>query len=114
MPPKIDLNAGPLPKNFAGFTLYRIYYGDCLVYLGRTMQPLQRRIHGHLFKKPMHREIDIHLVSKVEYATFQSQSDMNVYVIFSVPFLFKQQGLLKESFVINTCHQRRNLVNLSA
>lgn len=39
-----------------GFILYRIWYGDSLVYLGRTKQPLQSRIHGHLFKKPMHRE----------------------------------------------------------
>lgn len=84
MPSKIDFNAGPLPKNFSGFTLYRIYYGDCLVYLGRTMQPLQRRIHGHLFKKPMHREIDIRQVSKIEYATFRSQSDMNVYEIYLI------------------------------
>lgn len=28
------------PKDFAGYTLYRIYYGDVLVYLGRTTQPL--------------------------------------------------------------------------
>lgn len=84
MPTKIDLTAGPLPKNFSGFILYRIYYGDHLVYLGRTMQPLQNRIRGHLFKKPMHREIDINQVSKIEYATFQSQADlylMEVYYI---------------------------------
>lgn len=29
------------PANFGGFTLYRIYCGDCIVYLGRTMQPLK-------------------------------------------------------------------------
>ena len=29
------------PKDFAGYTLYRIYYGDTMVYLGRTTQPLQ-------------------------------------------------------------------------
>lgn len=73
-----------LPDNFAGFTLYRIYYGDSIVYLGRTMQPLQNRIRGHLFKKPMHREICIEQVSKIEYATFQSQADMNLYEIYFI------------------------------
>lgn len=73
-----------LPANFAGFTLYRIWYGDCIVYLGRTMQPLQNRIRGHLFKKPMHREISIDLVSKIEYATFQSQADMYLYEIYFI------------------------------
>ena len=84
MSAEIDFNAGPLPKNFAGFTLYKIYYDDCLVYLGRTMQPLQNRIRGHLFKKPMHREIDINQVTKIEYATFQSQADMNVYEVYLI------------------------------
>ena len=73
-----------LPDNFAGFTLYRIYYGDSIVYLGRTMQPLQNRIRGHLFKKPMHREICIEQVSKIEYATFKSQADMNLYEIYFI------------------------------
>ncbi len=72
------------PKNFAGFTLYRIYYGEHIVYLGRTMQPLQTRIRGHLFKKPMHREINIAQVSKIEYASFQSQADMYLYEIYFI------------------------------
>lgn len=72
------------PKNFAGFTLYRIYYDEHIVYLGRTMQPLQNRIRGHLFKKPMHREICIDQVSKIEYATFQSQADMYLYEIYFI------------------------------
>lgn len=72
------------PANFAGFTLYRIYYGDSIVYLGRTMQPLQNRIRGHLFKKPMHRAICIEQVSKIEYATFQSEADMFLYEIYFI------------------------------
>ena len=72
------------PKNFAGYTLYRIYYDDHIVYLGRTMQPLQNRIRGHLFKKPMHREIYIDQVSKIEYATFKSQADMYLYEIYFI------------------------------
>ena len=72
------------PLNFGGFTLYRIYYGDTIVYLGRTMQPLQNRIRGHLFKKPMHREIYIEQVSKIEYATFKSEADMFLYEIYYI------------------------------
>ena len=84
MPTKIDFNADWRPKNFSGFILYRIYYDNCLVYLGRTAQPLQDRIRGHLFKKPLHREIDIHQVTKIEYATFQSQADQFFYEIYYI------------------------------
>lgn len=73
-----------LPNNFGGFILYRIYYGDVLVYLGRTKQPLQSRIHGHLFKKPMHREICIDQVTKIEYATFKTEADMYLYEIYFI------------------------------
>lgn len=72
------------PAKFGGFILYRIYYGDDIVYLGRTMQPLQDRIRGHLFKKPMHRAIYIDQVSKIEYAEFQTQADMYLYEIYFI------------------------------
>lgn len=67
-----------------GFILYRIFYGDTLIYLGRTKQPLQNRIRGHLFKKPMHRSIEINLVSKIEYAKFQTEADMNLYEVYFI------------------------------
>lgn len=67
-----------------GFILYRIYYGDTLAYLGRTKQPLQNRIRGHLFKKAMHRSINIELVTKIEYATFRTEADMNLYEIYFI------------------------------
>ena len=67
-----------------GFILYRIWYGDVLVYLGRTKQPLQSRIHGHLFKKPMQRSISINLVTNIEYAEFPTESDMNLYEIYFI------------------------------
>lgn len=70
--------------NPKGFILYRIWYGENLAYLGRTKQPLQSRIHGHLFKKPMHRSINIDLVTKIEYAEFQSEADMNLYEIYFI------------------------------
>lgn len=68
----------------SNFILYKIWYGDCLVYLGRTKQPLQNRIRGHLFKKPMHRTIFIGQVTKIEYAEFQSEADMNVYEVYFI------------------------------
>ena len=61
------------------FVLYRIYYGENIVYIGRTKQPLQDRIRGHMFKKPMQRSISIDNVSKIEYAEFQTEADMNLY-----------------------------------
>lgn len=66
------------------FTLYRIYYGETLIYLGRTKQPLQNRIRGHLFKRAMHRSINIDLVTKIEYATFKTEADMNLYEIYFI------------------------------
>lgn len=66
------------------FLLYRIYYGDVLVYLGRTKQPLQTRIHEHLFKKPMARSLFIDQISKIEYTEFQTEADMNLYEIYFI------------------------------
>lgn len=74
--------------------LYKIYYGDNLVYLGRTKQPLQNRLRGHFFKKPMHRVIDINLVSKIEYAEFKTVADMYLYEIYYI-------NRLKPSFNID-------------
>lgn len=37
-----------------GFLIYRIWYGNCLVYVGRTKQPLQSRIRGHLFSRSIY------------------------------------------------------------
>lgn len=67
-----------------GFILYKIFYGNDIVYLGRTKQPLQNRIRGHLFKKPMHRSININLVTKIEYAEFKTEADMNLYEIYFI------------------------------
>lgn len=69
-----------------GFILYKIFYGNDIVYLGRTKQPLQNRIRGHLFKKPMHRSININLVTKIEYAEFKTEADMNLYEIYYINF----------------------------
>lgn len=75
-------------------TLYKIYYGDTLVYLGRTNQPLQTRLRGHFFKKPMHRTIDINQVSRIEYAEFPTEADMFLYEIYLI-------NLLKPTFNVD-------------
>ena len=67
-----------------GFILYRIWYGDFIAYLGRTKQPLQARIRGHMFAKPMHRAVDIHRVTKIEYAALPTEADMNLYEIYLI------------------------------
>lgn len=66
------------------FKLYKIYYGDNLVYLGRTKQPLQTRIRNHIFKQPMHRTLFIDQITKIEYAEFNSEADMNVYEVYYI------------------------------
>lgn len=67
-----------------GFILYRIYYGCHIVYVGRTKQPLQSRMHGHMFAAPMHRAINIHNVSKIEYTMLHTEADMNLYEIYFI------------------------------
>lgn len=64
--------------------VYRIYYGDSLVYVGRTNQPLQARIRGHLFAKPMHRILDIKQIGRIEYHEFEREADMNLYEIYFI------------------------------
>ena len=67
-----------------GFLVYRVWYGDTLAYVGRTKQPLQDRIRGHLFQRPMHRTIAIEQVTKIEYAEFTTEADMNLYEIYFI------------------------------
>lgn len=66
------------------FTLYKIYYGDTLAYLGRTRQPLKRRLHGHFFKKKLHKAIDIYRVTRIESAVFSTCADMYLYEIYYI------------------------------
>ena len=67
-----------------GFILYRIYYGECMAYLGRTKKSLQARIRGHMFVSPMRRAIDIHNVTRIEYTELSTEADMNLYEIYFI------------------------------
>lgn len=71
-------------KRKAQHTVYRIYYDSQIVYIGRTNQPLRARIHGHVMAKPMHRTIDIRQITKIEYHSFDSEADMNLYEIYYI------------------------------
>lgn len=55
-----------------------------LVYLGRTKQPLQSRLRGHVFGAPLHRKLDIFKISKIEYAEFKTEADMFLYEIYFI------------------------------
>lgn len=66
------------------FLIYRIFYGDDLVYVGRTKQPLQNRIRGHLFKNPMQRSLFIDQISRIEYAFLPTEADMNLYELYYI------------------------------
>ena len=37
-----------------------------------------------MFSKPMHRAIDIHNVTKIEYTQLQTEADMNLYEIYFI------------------------------
>lgn len=92
-----------------GFILYRIFYRgargkDTIVYIGRTKQPLQARIRGHLFAKPMHRTISIEQVTKIEYAQLPTEADMNLYEIYYI---------LKEKPPLNVDDKTRDKLTVS-
>lgn len=67
-----------------GFILYRIYYGNMIIYIGRTKQDLQQRIRGHFFAKPMHRKIDIFNTTKIEFAECKTEADLYVYEVYYI------------------------------
>jgi hypothetical protein len=64
--------------------LYKFYYGEQCVYLGRTSQDFKNRLRGHFFKKPMHRAININLVTKIETVVLPTQADMFLYEIYYI------------------------------
>ena len=66
------------------YILYKFFYGNDVVYFGRTAQPLQNRIRGHVFGKPMHRIIDINQVTKIEYTELPTEADMFLYEIYYI------------------------------
>ena len=76
------------------YTIYKIYYGEELVYIGKTGMQLNQRLRTHFFKTPMVRMIDITQVSKIEHASM-SQADM----------------IVMELYLINKCKPIMNAAN---
>jgi hypothetical protein len=66
------------------YTIYKIYYGDDCVYLGRTKQPISTRLHGHFFKTPMIKVIDINQVNRIELCSCRTEADMFLYEIYYI------------------------------
>lgn len=66
------------------YILYRIYYGDELVYIGRTSQDLKDRLRQHFFGHPMVKKIDLFATTKIEYAILNTQADMYLYEIYEI------------------------------
>lgn len=66
------------------YILYKIYYGEQLVYIGRTKQDLKDRLRLHFFGKPMVRKLDIFQTTKIEYALFNTEADMYLMEIYLI------------------------------
>lgn len=64
--------------------LYRIYYGNEIVYIGRTSQELPQRLRGHFFNKPTMRKIDLSQTTLVEAVELPTRADMYVYEVFYI------------------------------
>lgn len=64
--------------------IYRVYYGDEIVYLGRTHQELVDRIREHLFHSLKLKTLDIFRISKIEYTELETEADMFLYEIYYI------------------------------
>lgn len=60
------------------FCLYRIYSDHCLLYIGHTTHPLKEALHEHFFKEPGSRGICLECVTRIEYACFATEADLNI------------------------------------
>lgn len=90
------------------YVIYKIFYdspdGEFIAYLGRTKQPINARLNGHFFQKPMHKLIDMLQVSHIEVAECKTEADMFLYEIYYInrykPML-NRDDKSKEDLTIN-------------
>lgn len=70
------------------YVIYKIFYdsptGEFIAYLERTKQPINSRLNGHFFKKPMHKHVDVLQVSHIEIAECKTEADMFLYEIYYI------------------------------
>ena len=64
--------------------IYRIWYGDEIVYVGRTTQQLTDRLRGHFFRHKRYIIIDINQVTKIEYQEHRTIADMYLYEVYYI------------------------------
>lgn len=67
-----------------GFIVYRMFYGDAVVYVGRTRQQLQTRMHSHFHKSAYTMLLDINYISRIEYCELKSAADMAVAEVYFI------------------------------
>lgn len=72
------------PTQAMNYILYKIYYGDELVYIGRTKQDLIDRLRFHFFGKPMVKKLDILKTTRIEYTLMRSEADMFLMEIYLI------------------------------
>ena len=60
------------------FCLYKIYSEHCLLYIGHTKEPLKKALHAHFFKEHGSQGICLECVSRIEYACFATEADLNI------------------------------------
>ena len=73
-------------------TLYRVWYGDEIVYVGHTASALFRKLRRHFFHEKGNCYLDVHQTTRIDYSTYKSRADMFLY----------------ETYYINTYHPRLN------
>ena len=66
------------------YIVYKIYYSDELVYIGRTKQSLTDRLRMHFFGNPIVTKLDLFQISKIEYALLDTESDQFVYEVYLI------------------------------
>lgn len=66
------------------YIVYKIYYEDELVYIGRTKQNLTNRLRMHFFGDPLVPKLNLFRISKIEYALFDRESDQFVYEVYLI------------------------------
>lgn len=84
--------------------IYRIWYGDEIVCISKTSQPLSDRMRGHFFGRKYYVPIDINQVTRIDYSKYSSVSDMNLYELYWI-LTFKPR--------LNRCSIPTDLLTLS-
>jgi hypothetical protein len=70
--------------SYKNYILYKIYYGNELVYIGRTSQDLIDRLRLHFFGKPMVKKLDVIATTRIEYTVCDSEADMFLLEIYLI------------------------------